>query len=896
MEAAQVSLVRCSQLAQHQANASGETSIFRAADFGMTEMVMSLASQAGRLHGDMQIQRIRDDHIGATQPNPALQLQDELKWFEVLIATVAFIAAYTVGGGGGMTLAFTCLFLAVAATMLAFSATVILIIHMKKRVDSDPRICHGFCSGHRLRFTAITSARGVHGNSEVLAWNEIQYNLYLYSNSCTLKATKQSGMPYIFSNFVAILCLLYVYGTKQYHPGSLREREMGSVARMKKPYHAALKGKWSEVTSFYEKSKELVLSPLTATGDTALHVAVISESGNTDVLKSLLYMLESESKYLPLPFESSESSPFQIKSEYGLTALHVAAATGNLEAAELLLYYDEKLLPLKTDKEETALFLAAAFGQRKMVRFLAPKVHDMRPHVWRKDGTSILQIATLGGHFGTAMELLKLERIPQHMVDKERTPCFRLLANMPSAFKSGYKMGKLKALLYYFLPEVDYADNDKEETNSVPPLTLGENEDCETGHVTEHPQISTQAANSPSVISRVYNAFWRFIAQGSPSIRNMWRDKQKQTQALELAKILAEKDLSWQDLSSGEAYNETISTSRSFEIDDGGEKKENKEGDDSHPQPTAASQTSPRSETPLILAARNGIVEIVEAILWVYPQAIEHVTDKKENIYHVVARYRRTEILDLLQSRDVVVPISRLKRKLNDNDDSILHKAAYMGDFSSRDRPGDALLMQSELQWFKRVQEIVPPYFINHRNKDKMTAHELFTEKHKKLVRDGQEWLTRTTEACTLVAVLIATVAFTCAYTVPGGSNKAGHPLLLKTTAFSVFTTSDVLSLCFSLTSVVIFLSIRTSTMHEQKFKRSLPLKLVLGLTTLFLSVTTMMVAFSATLLLMMRQRLHWAAIPIYTIACCPVTIFLVLQFPLYLDIAWFTVKDLFAG
>lgn len=194
----------------------------------------------------------------------------------------------------------------------------------------------------------------------------------------------------------------------------------------------------------------------------------------------------------------------------------------------------------------------------------------------------------------------------------------------------------------------------------------------------------------------------------------------------------------------------------------------------------------------------------------------------------------------------------------------------------------------------QRIEKIVPKYFINHRNKKKRTEQELFTEQHKELLKNGQEWLRRTAEACTIVAVLIATVAFTCAYTVPGGSSDTGHPLLLKATPFSVFATSDALSLCFSLTSVVVFLSIMTSKMNEQDFRRSLPLKLVLGLTTLFLSVAFMMVAFSATLLLVISQRLHWAAIPIYTVACFPVTIFLILQFPLYLNISWFTLKDFF--
>lgn len=130
----------------------------------------------------------------------------------------------------------------------------------------------------------------------------------------------------------------------------------------------------------------------------------------------------------------------------------------------------------------------------------------------------------------------------------------------------------------------------------------------------------------------------------------------------------------------------------------------------------------------------------------------------------------------------------------------------------------------------QRVKKMVPPHHINHLNKKKLTPHALFTKEHNELVKSGQEWLIRTTNSCIIVAVLIATVAFTSIYTVPGGSHpKTGKPLLLNTTAFRVFTASDVASLCFAFTSVVVFLSITTSKMNEQDFRRSLPLKLVLG-------------------------------------------------------------------
>ena len=169
---------------------------------------------------------------------------------------------------------------------------------------------------------------------------------------------------------------------------------MGSVARMTKPYRAATKGKWQEVGTFYENHNELVRAPLTVTGDTALHFAMHCE--NTDSLEILLRILK-ESEF----FQPESTPPYQITNGYGHTALHEAAAAGNLEAVKLLLRCDKGLLPIPNNRGETALFRAAAFGRTNVVKFLASEVQVMEPHVMRKDKTSILHIAILGRYFGT---------------------------------------------------------------------------------------------------------------------------------------------------------------------------------------------------------------------------------------------------------------------------------------------------------------------------------------------------------------------------------------------------------------------------------------------------------------------------------------------------------------
>lgn len=186
----------------------------------------------------------------------------------------------------------------------------------------------------------------------------------------------------------------------------------------------------------------------------------------------------------------------------------------------------------------------------------------------------------------------------------------------------------------------------------------------------------------------------------------------------------------------------------------------------------------------------------------------------------------------------------------------------------------------------QRVKEASRIFFVKHLNDNKQTPDELFAATYNELHNSATDWLKRTSENCTIVAVLIATVAFAAAYTIPGGPNQStGLPLLLSQPFFVIFTLTDVISLTFSLTSVVTFLSILTSSFRLQDFKNSLPQKLMLGFTFLILSVSMMMVAFAATIVLMIHHRERWTKIVLYSVAFLPVTLFAISYSPLYLSL-----------
>lgn len=173
----------------------------------------------------------------------------------------------------------------------------------------------------------------------------------------------------------------------------------------------------------------------------------------------------------------------------------------------------------------------------------------------------------------------------------------------------------------------------------------------------------------------------------------------------------------------------------------------------------------------------------------------------------------------------------------------------------------------------------------NAQNHEKRTAWEVFTEEHKELVKKGEEWMKGTSNSCMVVATLIATVAFAAAFTVPGGNKEdTGIPFFLWTNSFMVFVVSNSGALFFSTTSLLMFLSILTARYAEEDFLRSLPKRLIIGFASLFFAIAAMMVAFCATLSIVLSERLKWISIPIALLASFPVSMFALLQLPLFVQ------------
>ncbi|XP_021833035.1 uncharacterized protein LOC110772860 [Prunus avium] len=107
-----------------------------------------------------------------------------------------------------------------------------------------------------------------------------------------------------------------------------------------------------------------------------------------------------------------------------------------------------------------------------------------------------------------------------------------------------------------------------------------------------------------------------------------------------------------------------------------------------------------RNHTPLLIAARNGISEIVKKMLELHPQSVEaHDIDEQQNILHVAIMHRWMEIFKLIKKSKSIT--SRMAMKIDNNGNTILHQAATMVYYSADTQRlgGPALQLQDELRW-----------------------------------------------------------------------------------------------------------------------------------------------------------------------------------------------------
>lgn len=106
-----------------------------------------------------------------------------------------------------------------------------------------------------------------------------------------------------------------------------------------------------------------------------------------------------------------------------------------------------------------------------------------------------------------------------------------------------------------------------------------------------------------------------------------------------------------------------------------------------------------KKETAILIAAKNGVTEMVEKILELFPVAIHDMNAEKKNTVLLAVENRQPHVYKLLLKRNILK--ESVFRKLDKDGNSALHLAATLGGYKPWMIPGSALQMQWEIKWYQ---------------------------------------------------------------------------------------------------------------------------------------------------------------------------------------------------
>ncbi|KAI9119024.1 hypothetical protein K1719_009699 [Acacia pycnantha] len=706
---------------------------------------------------------------------------------------------------------------------------------------------------------------------------------------------------------------------------SLDSHDMSLESKL---YIHTFQGEWEEVEKLYETKREVWIAEITSSGDTALHMA-INEDKEDVVVRLVDIIVEAVEGGRGLQVDHREKAEALRKAnEVGDTPLHRAAARGSVKMCNGIVDAATKmsvdLLRIANEWGETPLFVAALYDRKHAFIYLfleAHYIHGQKVDLLTSsfNGDTVLHSAIRREHFDLAFHILQLcpDLVRRYNV-KGMTP-LHILASKPSAFRSGYHLSWWQAIIYYCIrvDELKY-DGDRRTTDQT-----GNSEfDVPKNYLTCSQFLSSsyqflsgqKVKRDPENQSRVegnvpqnWDTCFRFLFMVLQNLfgllgfgkafdeiiearrKHVWSVQILDQLMKDPGKTYMTKggsDPGPSFLSDFEVLTE--SAERLFKTLKTENNKGDKNKEDGHEAPIR------RTDTALLVAAQKGVVEVVNKILQRLPVSIHDTSSMKKNIVMIAVENRQPRILEALYTHlSVNLKKHLLWRDLllavDTEDNTILHLAAKYGQ-SGGSHPwqihGSAMQMQWEIKWYEYVKVYAPTHFVFLTNKNDETPEQIFTRDHEKLVQSSSEWLKDTSESCSVVAALVAGVSFATSSQVPGGTDdETGKPRLEGQPAFELFAVTGLIGLCFSVTALVMFLSILTSRKQPKDFRRNLPLKLLLGLSSLFVSIASMLISFCAAHFFVLEDKFKKGVFPLYAATCLPVSFYAIAQFPLYMDL-----------
>ncbi|KAJ0464174.1 putative ankyrin repeat-containing domain, PGG domain, ankyrin repeat-containing domain superfamily [Helianthus annuus] len=631
-------------------------------------------------------------------------------------------------------------------------------------------------------------------------------------------------------------------------------------------YEASVKCDWKAAKAILDKDPELVRYSITENGETALHVAA-SVKTNKHVekfVKNLVDMMKEED--------------LELVNENSNTALYLAAAAGNIKTVRIMVEKNRGLLIIPGARGQMMpLYSAALYGNYEVVKYLYENSNELNDDGWNPQNRGwLLEKCVEADMFDVALQIVK--KHPK----LETGNLLGILARKPDAFsETNYNVTERSISSVVALVSLNVGVYEKEsealqllkivweDIAKKPRLEIDEILRGSPDSIKQEEKLTSEKVVQTLQLQKLIS---ELLDKLDVETQNIMRGPPNADQALQLQKLISE-----------HLVNMHVETKNMIKQD---KRPVSGKGDHALELQKLISDhiVSMHVNTQNILKRESGKKDQVR-----YLQKLVSKHIAKMRVASTLKETHSSRVLFIAAEMGNTKFLVELIRRYPDLmwKNNMLHLA---GKSATKERLADvsgaALQMQRELLWFKEVRNMIPPSYRERKNKDGLTPRELFTEEHKELIVEGEKWMKGTASQCMVVAALIATIVFAAAFTIPGGySQNYGIPIFYRKSIFVVFVVADAISLFLSSASILTFLSILTSRYAERDFVESLPTKLMLGLATLFLSITTMMITFSVSFFILYHKEMKWIPIFISVFAVTPVLLYVVLQYHLLVDV-----------
>nr|POE84797.1 isoform 3 of nuclear factor nf-kappa-b p105 [Quercus suber] len=681
-------------------------------------------------------------------------------------------------------------------------------------------------------------------------------------------------------------------------------------------FKSAVNGDWEDVLVQCEGQNWAFDVKVTKSDDTIFHLAAYNK--REDIFERLLKLLPRGTDHEHIAMSALEKANME-----GNTPLHIAASVGSKKMCRSIVERSRSsraLLSVLNNKGETPFFSAALHGHKDAFLYLASICNRVEGYFYsqRNDGDTILHCAISAEHYELSIIILDEYEHLVNVVNKDGNTPLHLLARKPSAFKSGSDLRWYEKIIYHsfltiddvekVIKDADRVDLEREQANHGGRPSLNEAQ-SKLPHIykacfefvklvskavlsifvfssicykkrkpprreadTENPQegdLSPQGDRGPrlavppnyktccSLVGLVSKAVLTIF--GSDRAWKVWEKKVRHT---------------WSIL----IMNKLLHHTSMYQLPASQEPEKKKE---------FLFQSNAKSDaTPILIAAKNGISEMVKKTLKRDPMAMYDVDEKKKNIVLLSVEHKQPHVYELLLTLEKENIIKKsIFYEVDDEGNNALHLAAMKAEFDWP-VPGGASQMQWEIRWYEYIQRSMPRRFPFLCNKKDQTPEVVFTENHVSVVTQGRDWLSSTSEACSVVAGLFVSITFSTATSVPDDVKDNKHVKASK-----IFAASSFLSFYTSLIAVVMFLSILTSGCKERDFRRALPWKLLLGLIAFYMSIASTLVSFTTGHFFIFRAQLKFVSSTSYIVTYLLVTVSSMAVFPLFFHLMWATFK-----